>query len=192
MFGLAEERFELAQKGYATRYEDRSESFIFGRNAEVDAFVVQYFGTRDLVLAGISRRLSLSIYKAINDVILSGGSMRDAANAIRNTGYPLARRRVALIARTETHNAASIASNEYYLNAQDTYGIEMKKIWQASLDSRTRDAHARTHDQEQRMDDPFNVDGSLMMYAGDSAGGAANVVNCRCVILYADKDDSFF
>jgi len=28
-----------------------------------------------------------------------------------------------------------------------------------------------------------------MDYAGDPKGGAANVVNCRCVIVYADERD---
>ena len=42
------------------------------------------------------------------------------------------------------------------------------------------------------MNEPFIVNGEPLMYAGDPAGSAANVVNCRCVVLYADQDDSFF
>ena len=33
------------------------------------------------------------------------------------------------------------------------------------------------------------VGGTEMDFAGDSAGGAKNVVNCRCVIIYADEQD---
>jgi len=32
--------------------------------------------------------------------------------------------------------------------------------------------------------DLFNVGGVLMKYPGDPAGGAANVCNCRCAIVY--------
>jgi len=28
-----------------------------------------------------------------------------------------------------------------------------------------------------------------MGYAGDPRGGAKNVINCRCVIIYADEQD---
>ena len=39
------------------------------------------------------------------------------------------------------------------------------------------------------MDEKFLVGGTEMAYAGDPAGGAANTVNCRCVIIYVDEDD---
>ena len=39
------------------------------------------------------------------------------------------------------------------------------------------------------MNQDFNINGSLMQYPGDSRGGAKNVVNCRCVVLYVDEED---
>ena len=39
------------------------------------------------------------------------------------------------------------------------------------------------------MDDDFVVGGLPMAYAGDARGGAKNVINCRCVIIYADEND---
>ena len=196
-FGLAEERFSLAQKSAYTRYEDRNESFLFGRNAEIDAYIEAYFGQRNLVLAGISRNLSMKIYSVVNQTILDGGSLRDVANAIRTTGYPFAARRVALIARTETANAANTATNAYYQQASADFGITMKKMWLSTGDARTRRAHSQAGiDYGQSnpipMNEPFIVNGEPLMYAGDPAGSAANVVNCRCVVLYADQDDSFF
>lgn len=196
-FGLAEERFELAQKSAHTAYEDRDESFLFGRNAEIDAYIDAYFGQRDLVLAGISRNMSLKIYRIVNQAILDGGSVRDVAKAIRSSGYPYAAHRVALIARTETANAANTATNAYYLQASTDYGITMKKMWLATGDSRTRRWHTQAGvDYGQNnpipMNEPFIVDGEPLMYAGDPAGSARNVVNCRCMVLYADQEDSFF
>ena len=39
------------------------------------------------------------------------------------------------------------------------------------------------------MDEKFNVGGAEMDFTGDPAGGAKNVINCRCVIIYADERD---
>ena len=39
------------------------------------------------------------------------------------------------------------------------------------------------------MDEDFDIGGSPMNHAGDPKGGAKNVVNCRCVIVYADERD---
>ena len=39
------------------------------------------------------------------------------------------------------------------------------------------------------MDEDFTIGGAKMEYAGDPKGGAKNVVNCRCVIVYVDEED---
>jgi hypothetical protein len=39
------------------------------------------------------------------------------------------------------------------------------------------------------MNEDFIVGGVPMEYAGDPKGGASNVINCRCVIIYADERD---
>lgn len=189
MFAVHEETYELSKKQQVT--ED-SEAFVFGRTAEVDALVESYFNGRQLVLRGISVRLANRIDRVIRDSILEGLTMAQIAKKISDDFLPIARTRAALIARTETHNAASTASNAYFLDAQTYYGLTMKKVWTATRDSRTRETHLIADGQERDMNEPFRVGGQLMMYAGDSAGGAAEVVNCRCVILYADKEDDFY
>ena len=40
------------------------------------------------------------------------------------------------------------------------------------------------------MDEDVIVGGVPMSYAGDPKGGAANVINCRCVVVYTDASDS--
>ena len=49
--------------------------------------------------------------------------------------------RSALIARTETHNAASFADFSYHKTLKDDLGMKMVKRWSATNDERTRDAH---------------------------------------------------
>ena len=31
------------------------------------------------------------------------------------------------------------------------------------------------------MDEPFEVDGEQLMYPGDPAGSAGNIINCQCI-----------
>ena len=189
MFAMNEEKYQLSQKQQVT--ED-SDAFVFGRTAEIDALVDGYFNGRQLVLQGISTRLANRIDTLIQNGILEGLTKAQIAKKISDSFLPISRTRAALIARTEAHNAASVASNAYFMDAQDYYGLTMKKVWTSTRDARTRETHLIADGQERDMNDPFRVGGQLMMYAGDSAGGAAEVVNCRCVILYADKEDDFF
>ena len=110
---------------------------------------------------------------------------------------PISRARAALIARTETHNAASLAHDQYHGALSDELGISMKKRWLSTSDKRTRSAHmiakgrfATTGESATvDMNEPFIVGGYPMMYAGDPNGRAANVINCRCVIIYVDSRD---
>jgi len=65
----------------------------------------------------------------------------------------------------------------------------MLKRWVSTNDERTRSSHAIANGQTVDMSENFIVGGSEMGFAGDSKGGAKNVINCRCVIVYADEQD---
>lgn len=99
------------------------------------------------------------------------------------------RSRSATIARTETHNAASFANHQ--VNA--SFGIpNQKKRWVSVSDDRTRSHHAQMNGVEVGLDEDFIVNGIPMGYAGDPRGGAGNIINCRCVILYVTPEDEVF
>ena len=97
--------------------------------------------------------------------------------------------RAARIARTETHSAASFASQEYNKKISTQLGENLYKRWVSVSDARTRDSHARANGQVRQIDDDFQINGALMKYPGDPRGGAKNVVNCRCVVVYVDEED---
>ena len=70
-------------------------------------------------------------------------------------------------------------------------GIEVKKRWLATLDSRTRDVHAKLDGQTVDIDDPFQSELGPIMFPGDmgSKGSVpANLYNCRCTLVYDYKD----
>jgi len=82
------------------------------------------------------------------------------------------------IVRTESVNAANYATNQ---SAVDTFGVEnLQKEWIATFDDRVRIDHIQANGQVVDMDKKFLVGGEELSYPGDSAGSAANVINCRC------------
>ncbi len=95
------------------------------------------------------------------------------------------RGRSATIARTETHNAASYATHEQHKGL----GLEFRKQWVSTNDDRTRSEHGAANGQVVGMDEPFTIGGAKMEYPGDPKGGAKNVINCRCVVMYLEPED---
>jgi uncharacterized protein with gpF-like domain len=67
------------------------------------------------------------------------------------------------------------------------------KNWDATLDSRTREAHViadgNYHYSPIPADDFFDVGGEPLLYARDSNGSPENIINCRCVNLYSTKQE---
>jgi hypothetical protein len=162
---------------------------IFGRNMDLERLIEIYNRGRQLFLSGISLLIADKVATIITVAREEGLSLTSIARKITKEVTPLGRSRAALIARTETHNAASYAHHQYHTILQDSIGTKMVKRWSATNDARTRNAHSIANGQTVPMDEPFIVDGAEMMHAGDPNGGARNNVNCRCVILYADEED---
>jgi len=86
----------------------------------------------------------------------------------------------ARIARTEAHTAASIGSDQ----AARSTGLDMEKEWASTEDARTRLTHAMADGQRRSMEELFDIGLAKLMYPGDPAGPAGEVINCRCVVLY--------
>ena len=162
---------------------------VFDRNKDLEPFLQEYFRTRELVLAGISQSIANRIDKIIKDGRAEGLTLVEIARNIDTKVRPITRTRAATIARTETHNAASRAHHRYYQEVEKDYGSKLVKRWASTNDSRTRSAHSLANGQVRDMNEDFLVGGALMSHAGDPRGGARNVINCRCVIIYVDEQD---
>lgn len=132
-------------------------------------------------IAGTSSSL---ILKAISDNIGEGQDV--VARAIRNAvGGAVGLFRSRMIARTETHDASQAAQLNVVQNMD--FKPEFKQ-WVAILDDRVRDDHRFADDQTRRLNEPFDVGGKKMDRPGDRRGGAAQVINCRCVMVFVDND----
>jgi len=60
---------------------------------------------------------------------------------------------------------------------------ELVKIWLATADLRTREAHRLADGQRRAPNMPFDVGGEALMFPGDPSGSAGNVISCRCTTL---------
>lgn len=92
------------------------------------------------------------------------------------------------LVRTEATAAANFAQTEA---AQTIFPKDqLQKEWIASFDDRTRDTHSAADGQIVMADQFFIVGGQQMMFPGDPAGGAAEVINCRCSVAYIPVENA--
>ena len=96
-----------------------------------------------------------------------------------NVGFNRAMR----ITRTEGHGVQVQAAVDVQHKAKEK-GADIVKQWDAALDKRTRDSHRQVDGEIRELDEKFS---NGMMYPSDPAGGASEVVNCRCALLQRAK-----
>jgi len=183
--------FQVIYKSNEDKYfgNQKQDAFVFGRSTDFESVVENYFNSRQLILTGITTRMANRISKLIEQGRADNLTLSEIAKLVSSKFLPISRSRASLIARTETHNAASFANHSYHQKVEADLGVKMMKKWVATSDGRTRPAHASANGQIVDMNEDFIVGGVPMGYAGDSKGGVANVINCRCVIIYADERD---
>lgn len=120
-------------------------------------------------------KLKKTITQEISRGIASGLTYSDIARNINNvssSGLYNAKR----IARTEGHRIQQTSSRDAQYAAKKK-GCDVVKQWDASLDGRTRDSHARVDGEIRELDEKFS---NGLMFPGDPSGSAAEVINCRC------------
>ena len=141
------------------------------------------------------QQVSDTTIKRIRAAILEAFALElateDIAKMIRESvGGSIGRYRSRLIARTETHTAASYANHQIALEADIP---EMKKRWVSANDARTRPHHVEMNGIEVGLDEDFEVPYNgvtyRMKYTGDPRGGPGNLCNCRCVTSYVVPED---
>lgn len=130
------------------------------------------------------------ITASVTSSILQGKSIPKIANDLQSRMQDMSRASAIRTARTAVTAAQNAGRLDTYRAAQDM-GIKLKKRWLATLDNRTRHAHAMLDGQTVDVDKPFKVDGYELMYPGDSSAPGYLVYNCRCTqIAEVDGEDT--
>ncbi len=116
----------------------------------------------------------------------AGEGIGQLRNRVRASTY-LSQARAEALARTEVIAAANLGSaTSVMLMGADG---PTHKQWLATMDARTRPTHRHADGQVVPIGDPFEVGASSLAVPGDPAAPAAEVVNCRCTVLYLDSAD---
>lgn len=115
--------------------------------------------------ATISKRISDIIGSVDKDGVASG----QLANAKR-------------IARTEGNRLLNAGAYASSLEAE-SQGIDLQKMWDATLDGKTRPWHGAADGQTQLLEEHFVVMGELLMFPGDGSGSPKNTNYCRCAYI---------
>lgn len=130
------------------------------------------------------------ITASVTSSILQGKGIGKIANDLQSRMQDMSRASAIRTARTAITAAQNAGRLDTYRAAQDM-GIKLKKRWLATLDNRTRHAHAMLDGQTVDVDKPFKVDGYELMYPGDSSAPGYLVYNCRCTqIAEVDGEDT--
>ncbi|WP_337032483.1 phage minor head protein [Paenibacillus illinoisensis] len=101
-------------------------------------------------------------------------------SAIAATGEdgPFSMQRAQRISRT----MSTAAANGGKLEGWKQSAIAKGKKWRSSAGARTRKTHRKANGQIVALDKPFKVGSSKLMYPGDPAGKAKEIINCRCTM----------
>jgi len=91
---------------------------------------------------------------------------------------PFSMNRAVTISRT----LSTAAANGGKLEGWKQSGLVKKKRWRAANNNRTRKDHREANGQTVDIDKPFRVGGEKLMYPGDPAGSAKQIVKCRCTM----------
>lgn len=122
------------------------------------------------------------ITASVTSSILQGKSIGKIADDLQSRIQDMNRVSAIRAARTATTAAECAGRLDSYLAAKDM-GIAIRQEWVATLDGRTRHAHAAADGQVVDVDKPFVLDGYHLMYPGDSSAPGYLVYNCRCTTV---------
>jgi len=83
------------------------------------------------------------------------------------------------------HESASAGNAGMWAGAAGL-GVGMEKVWYSVNDNKTRAWHAEMDGQSVGLEEPFEVEGEMLMYPLDDSMGASakNIYGCRCIIYY--------
>ncbi|MCH4482678.1 phage head morphogenesis protein [Staphylococcus haemolyticus] len=125
----------------------------------------------------------------ITQGIMSGEGYSKIAKALRDD-IGMTKAQSQRVARTEAGRAMSQAGLDSALVAKDN-GLDMKKRWSATKDTRTRDTHRHLDGKAVDIDDNFHSSGCVgqapKLFVG--VASAKENIDCRCKLLYYFDED---
>ncbi len=127
--------------------------------------------------------MTRQINQTITRGLIRGDSYRDMARGLKGTLESNLNRNALRIVRTEAHKVQSIAQVDSFEYAESV-GVKGKKVWVATLDSRTRHDHSIMDGVEADADGMFTLPDGSRGEAPGLTGDPSQDINCRCTVIY--------
>lgn len=129
----------------------------------------------------------------LNEGMSKGEGIRELRARVQQqlvvSGTEIWKRRAETVARTEATGAFNGATHSAAHVAQTVLGIELDKVWVATIDGRTRKTHFAADGQRRGLDGEFKIGRSRLRWPGDPRGAAEEVINCRCTTIELEPDE---
>lgn len=134
------------------------------------------------LIVGITDTTKEIVRSVIQEATIEEAGVFETANMIRNRWEIVSLYRAERIARTEIITASNLGS----LEGAKATGLNLKKVWVATPDSRTRDTHIALDGQVVGIDQEWTVGGEPAPYPGYAGLSAGERINCRCTLTYEE------
>lgn len=129
-----------------------------------------------------TKDLKKHIRVQISRGIANGSTWNEVADELTHkmkSPFKKAKNNAMRIVRTEGHRIQMTSQIDACQQAKKK-GADVVKQWDSTLDGRTRSSHASVDGEIRELDEEFS---NGLMMPGDPNGAAAEVCNCRCVLL---------
>ncbi len=117
------------------------------------------------------------------EALVEGWTVPQTAAVLQSTLELDAEWRATMLARTDLIALSNAASLKAVSTLEEP---PLYKTWLTAGDDRVRPEHVEANRQTVKVDEPYHVGGSKLMYPGDPAGPDDLVINCRCVSIFTD------
>jgi hypothetical protein len=154
------------------------------------AFVGQQVGAQRVTLvSGTAKNTLISVtQKLMSDPAFMNQGEKVKAKMLKTQFNRYSTYQAKRLVRTEATNAANYAT---IVSAQSVFeGRDLMKTWHTSIDGRERASHGAANGQTVPNAGKFSVGGQFLKWAGDPAGSASNVINCRCGVSVFPKPNA--
>lgn len=134
----------------------------------------------DISIKGMKQDALVKLDRVITQGLIKGSPYEKMARAIKKEVMEASARRAMTIAQTEAHRAQVLGQLASAEKAEEL-GIALKRVWNATLDTRTRPSHAQMDGQEADEDGEFHAPWGSTKGPGVD-GPPEEVINCRCSV----------
>lgn len=149
-------------------------------SAKVANFYQPGYGTLSSLLEKNATNDLAKINQTLTQGFIQGWHMDEMGKAIEGV-FDTTEYNALRIAQTEFTRCANSGDYEATREASEQ-GVEMQRMWVATLDDRTRESHQELDGQMVGIDEPFEIDGQTAMFPGDF-GVPELDINCRCTTV---------